>query len=103
MWLIDTETLELKYTTNPKNQRDAILSHTWGSDEVAFEDMKDPTAAQRKTGWQKIRKTCERAAERRLSYAWVDTCCIDKSSSAKLSESINSMFRWYRLSIVCFA
>ncbi|KAK0751951.1 hypothetical protein B0T18DRAFT_302401, partial [Schizothecium vesticola] len=24
-----------------------------------------------------------------------DTCCIDKSSSAELSEAINSMFSWY--------
>lgn len=32
-----------------------------------------------------------------------DTCCIDKSSSAELSEAINSMFRWYKNSDVCFA
>ena len=34
---------------------------------------------------------------------WIDTCCIDKSSSAELSEAINSMFRWYRNADVCYA
>ena len=33
---------------------------------------------------------------------WVNTCCIDKSSSAELSEAINSMFRWYRESTRCY-
>lgn len=31
------------------------------------------------------------------------SCCIDKSSSAELSEAINSMFRWYRDAEVCYA
>lgn len=30
-------------------------------------------------------------------------CCIDKTSSAELSEAINSMFRWYRNSAICYA
>jgi hypothetical protein len=29
-------------------------------------------------------------------------CCIDKSSSAELSEAINSMFAWYRNAKVCY-
>jgi hypothetical protein len=32
-----------------------------------------------------------------------DTVCIDKSSSAELSEAINSMFEWYRGAQVCYA
>jgi hypothetical protein len=36
-------------------------------------------------------------------YIWIDTCCIDKSSSAELSEAINSMYRWYEESRVCYA
>ncbi|KAF2815300.1 uncharacterized protein BDZ99DRAFT_485673 [Mytilinidion resinicola] len=31
-----------------------------------------------------------------------DACCIDKSSSAELSEAINSMFSWYRRSTKCY-
>ncbi|KAI6262218.1 hypothetical protein MCOR23_002183 [Pyricularia oryzae] len=37
-----------------------------------------------------------------IPYVWVDTCCIDKTSSAELSEAINSMFRWYEMGEVCF-
>ena len=37
------------------------------------------------------------------SWVWVDTCCIDKSSSAELSEAINSMYLWYQDSAVCYA
>ncbi|KAH9479030.1 Vegetative incompatibility protein HET-E-1 [Psilocybe cubensis] len=34
-------------------------------------------------------------------YAWIDTCCIDKTSSAELDESIRSMFKWYLQSSMC--
>lgn len=34
---------------------------------------------------------------------WIDTCCIDKSSSTELSEAINSMFQWYRNAAICYA
>ena len=30
------------------------------------------------------------------------SCCIDKTSSAELTEAINSMFRWYKSSEVCY-
>ncbi|KAE8333834.1 ankyrin repeat-containing domain protein [Aspergillus sergii] len=36
-------------------------------------------------------------------YTWIDTCCIDKTSSAELSEAINSMFRYYQASSACYA
>jgi hypothetical protein len=41
------------------------------------------------------------ARKKKINYAWVDTCCIDKTSSAELSESINAMFAWYRHSEIC--
>lgn len=31
----------------------------------------------------------------------IDSCCIDKSSSAELTEAINSMFKWYREAGLC--
>lgn len=34
-------------------------------------------------------------------FAWIDTCCIDKTSSAELDESIRSMFRWYQNAHIC--
>jgi hypothetical protein len=85
--------------TRPKY---AILSHTWGDEEVSFQDMQDRARARKKGGYDKIDKTCALAVRRGYEYAWVDTCCIDKSSSAELSEAINSMYRWYRDSAVCY-
>lgn len=94
MWLIDTTTLKLKSFSDDERSY-AILSHTWGpdGDEVTFQEMQEPMskATRSKAGFEKIQKTCEIARKQyRLKYAWVDTCCIDKSSSAELSEAINS-------------
>jgi hypothetical protein len=83
--------------------RYAILSHTWGADgeEVTFKDLMKGTGKS-KAGYQKIRFCGEQAATDDLQYFWVDTCCIDKSSSAELSEAINSMFRWYHDAGKCY-
>jgi len=104
MWLINTSTLKLQFFADPESKRYAILSHTWGNEEVAFQEMNASEGPDRaKKGWKKIAKTCQLARnEHGLEYAWVDTCCIDKSSSAELSEAINSMFDWYKWSAVCF-
>lgn len=82
----------------------AILSHTWGAaeEEVTFKDMVDNTGKQ-KTGYRKIEFCGKEAAKKCLQHFWVDTCCIDKSSSAELSEAINSMYHWYREAEICFA
>ncbi|KAK4188129.1 heterokaryon incompatibility protein-domain-containing protein [Podospora australis] len=102
MWLIDTESLQLKEFLNPRLARYAILSHTWTDEEVSFQEFANLSSAKGKRGYGKIIETCRLARERDIPYAWVDTCCIDKSSSAELSEAINSMFQWYNLSLVCF-
>ncbi|KAK1752641.1 heterokaryon incompatibility protein-domain-containing protein [Echria macrotheca] len=104
MWLIDTETLALQHFVFEKAPRYAILSHTWGDQEVSlaeFQHLDDATKA--KAGFSKIEKTCWLAKQEGIRYAWVDTCCIDKSSSAELSESINSMFAYYHNSTICYA
>jgi len=81
----------------------AILSHTWGADteEVTFKNLIDGTGKS-KVGYNKIRFCGEKAASHGLQYFWVDTCCIDKSSSAELYEAINSMFEWYRNAAKCY-
>ncbi|KAF6810313.1 HET domain-containing protein [Colletotrichum sojae] len=82
----------------------AILSHRWEADEVTYQDVTNrPETLARRRGWAKIRETCRVALERGHDYAWVDTCCIDKTSSAELTEAINSMFKWYADAVVCFA
>ncbi|KAH7200661.1 heterokaryon incompatibility protein-domain-containing protein [Fusarium oxysporum] len=80
----------------------AILSHTWDeTQEVTFQDC-NYVSSTSKTGYSKIRRTCELALAGGIEYVWVDTCCIDKSSSAELTEAINSMFRWYQQAKVCY-
>lgn len=80
----------------------AILSHRWEAEEILFEDVQTDQWP-RKKGVDKVKKACLRAKDDGFEYIWVDTCCIDKSSSAELSEAINSMFNWYRDSQVCYA
>lgn len=103
MRLIDTQTLTLCLFTDPVVEPYAILSHTWTEDEVTFEGMQDLSTARLRTGFAKIEAACLMAISNGLQYVWVDTCCIDKSSSAELSEAINSMFGWYKSAVVCYA
>ncbi|ORY15982.1 heterokaryon incompatibility protein-domain-containing protein [Clohesyomyces aquaticus] len=94
---------ELKSFTAHTAPPYAILSHTWTDGaEVTYDDLVASTGKD-KAGYDKIRFCGQRAAEEGLEYFWVDTCCIDKSSSAELSESINSMYRWYQQADVCYA
>lgn len=80
----------------------AILSHTWGPDrdEVTYSDMTNGTS-RTKVGFDKLQFCGKQTVEHHLEYFWNDTCCIDKSSSAELTEAINSMFRWYKNAEVC--
>lgn len=101
MRLLNSETLEMSDFIGQNIPPYAILSHTWGSEEVTLQDFQRPEA-RNKAGFSKIVRCCEQAKRDGLGWAWVDTCCIDKSSSAELSEAINSMYRWYQNSYVCY-
>jgi hypothetical protein len=81
----------------------AILSHTWGSDEdeVTFQEMSEGSGKD-KAGYKKVFNCGKVAADNNIHYFWADTCCIDKTSSAELSEAINSMFNWYRDAKICY-
>ncbi|KAG0702968.1 hypothetical protein DFH29DRAFT_919167 [Suillus ampliporus] len=79
----------------------AIFSHRWLREgEPTFADMQTP-AAKTGPGFEKLARFCEKAKEYDCVFAWSDTCCIDKSSSAELDEAIRSMFKWYRDAFVC--
>ncbi|KAJ8118672.1 hypothetical protein ONZ43_g3947 [Nemania bipapillata] len=69
----------------------AILSHVWGREEITFEDMRDVETASKKAGFAKLEFARQIAAAQQLEYVWVDTCCINKSSSAELTVAINSI------------
>src|SRR5690349_10470978 len=101
MKLINTFTEVLEEFIGRNIPEYAILSHTWEEEEVTFTDFTSGAYKAMK-GYQKIEATCRLAREAGICYAWVDTCCIDKSSSAELTECINSMFQWYRRSKICY-
>ncbi|KAI9863599.1 MAG: hypothetical protein M1813_003622 [Trichoglossum hirsutum] len=104
MRLIDCTTLHLEEFLGSDIPQYAILSHTWGKEELSFAEFNSgQTASISKEGYTKISLACRQALRHGLQYAWVDTCCIDKTSSAELSEAINSMFQWYKKSSVCYA
>ncbi|KAF4417017.1 Vegetative incompatibility HET-E-1, partial [Fusarium acutatum] len=103
MRLINTKTLGLHEFFNGNTPPYAILSHAWGDQEVTFRDWQNRQQVTQKHGYSKILQACNQALNQKLEWLWVDTNCIDKSSSAELSEAINSMFAYYQRSEVCYA
>jgi hypothetical protein len=100
MRLLHTHTMTLKQFFQDQMPPYAILSHRWGTDELTYEDVASCSTFPSNI---KIDGCCKQALADGLEYIWIDTLCIDKSSSSELSESINSMFAWYRDSQVCYA
>ncbi len=100
MRLLHAKTKRLEEFIEGRGPRYAILSHTWGAAEVTFKDIERNGYT---PGWPKIDGCCEQALKDGLEYVWIDTCCIDKSSSAELSEAINSMWAWYKEAAACYA
>lgn len=120
MRLINTETLELHEFFDSAVPKYAILSHTWGTEEITFQDWlyarqqnpprwgwvhieEEVAKLKAKLGYIKIANACRQASTDHFSWIWVDTNCIDKTSSAELSEAINSMYQWYQKAEVCYA
>ncbi|WYZ36958.1 hypothetical protein EsH8_II_000464 [Colletotrichum jinshuiense] len=103
MRLINTNTLALGEFFGDDIPRYAIVSHTWGPEEVTLQDWNDLAVAREREGFQKIELARAQAIRDGIPYLWIDTCCINKESSAELSEAINSMFAWYECSVVCYA
>jgi hypothetical protein len=127
MRLINTRTLQLSQFFERKIPEYAILSHTWEEREVTFEEwacafsspssttftiwsaLKDvvgPGVLEdlvKKPGYRKVYSAAQEAQRRGFEWIWCDTCCIDKSSTAELSEAINSMYKWYQRAAICFA
>ncbi|KAL8664098.1 MAG: hypothetical protein Q9168_007972 [Polycauliona sp. 1 TL-2023] len=125
MWLLNTSTLALHNIISPDTVKYAILSHTWGDEEISFQDIVlenksqgttladsiyswvgqwAPTSSlKRRKGYKKVERCCALALANGYQWAWIDTVCIDKKSSAELSEAINSMYDWYGKSSICYA
>jgi Heterokaryon incompatibility protein (HET) len=115
MRLINVQTFLLEEFFEPNVPKYLILSHTWGADEVTFQEFQKIRSIAGQTfdfeeanfpntkGWRKIHLTARQAIKNQYAYIWIDTCCIDKTSSSELSEAINSMYAWYFKSEICYA
>ena len=110
MYMLDSARAELHEFLTPeavleKYGKYAILSHVWDKEEQSFKDVKKiakrcasakPSTNPRDNPElsEKVRQCCILAEKHGYRWLWIDTCCIDKSSSTELSEAINSMFRY---------
>lgn len=77
----------------------AMLSHKWElPNEALFPDLSNGVFFHNPppVRFSKLRNFCQVVQCRGLAWAWCDTCCINKDSTAELDEAIRSMFRWYR-------
>ncbi|THU95454.1 HET-domain-containing protein, partial [Dendrothele bispora CBS 962.96] len=102
MRLLHTRTLQLhEFQTDIPPY--AILSHTWEKEEVTFRDIIHLHIAKRKAGYRKVKKACVHARRYNFDWIWIDSCCINKDSSAELSEAINSMYQYYQDAGICYA
>jgi hypothetical protein len=102
MRLLYTTRIELREFTPREVPGYAILSHTWGKEEVTLQNLKTIKAAKLQ-GYEKVSKACSIAAKDGFDHIWIDACYIDKTSSAELSEALNSMYRWYQEAEQCYA
>lgn len=95
MRLINTATLKLEGPFMGSLPPYAILSHAWGDEELNLQQFTTSQSHAQSKGFQKVQPASAQTVQDGHQYLWVDTVCIDKTSSAELSEAINSMFNWY--------
>lgn len=109
MHLLNLETLRLEEFLSDIPDY-FILSHRWGEDEITYRDITTLSISEleQKKSWPKLLGFVNASRNPdhdypKPKYGWVDTFCINKYSSAELSEAINSMFSWYRRATLCIA
>lgn len=105
MRLLNVYTLKIDEFFENDIPQYSILSHTWGQDEASFEQWTaDPNpATSTKRGFMKALSACELSRRDGFQYTWIDTVCINKMNNVELTEAMNSMFKWYQASAVCYA
>ncbi|KAK4498320.1 hypothetical protein PRZ48_010978 [Zasmidium cellare] len=115
MRLLNVHSLQLeKYDDIEETPEYAILSHRWSKNEMRFGHFQGADwdtlrksaidgGKEDEIGIAKILSACAVTKSFALDYLWIDTCCIDGSSSTEVTQAINSMFRWYQRASVCLA
>ncbi|KAI0330897.1 HET-domain-containing protein [Cubamyces sp. BRFM 1775] len=127
MRLLDTYTGRFVENVDPNRACYAILSHVWDAKGeqsyqqvlAIWQNTERSHLASLSAGGEvceaaisildspelspKIKGFCALARRQECALGWIDSCCIDKTSSAELTEAINSMYHWYRKAEVCYA
>ncbi|KAI0654094.1 heterokaryon incompatibility protein-domain-containing protein [Cubamyces menziesii] len=127
MRLLDTRTGQFVENVDPHRACYATLSHVWDSrGEQSYQQVlaiwqnanRSHLASLTTSGEarddaisildspelsSKIKGFCKIAREHGYTLGWIDSCCIDKTSSAELTEAINSMYLWYCKADMCYA
>ncbi|KAI6039931.1 hypothetical protein EDC04DRAFT_3089926 [Pisolithus marmoratus] len=75
-----------------------MFSHAWQGNEPLYQDVKEA-----KSVWdlpdtplnERLRNFCKESRRLGHNWAWSDTCCIDKTTSSILNQSLTSMYKWY--------
>ena len=73
MRLLNSLTLQFEEFLGDESPAYVILSHTWGPEEVSFQDMQKSQVSN-KAGFSKIQGFCAKAARDGYEWVWIDTC-----------------------------
>ncbi|KAH9238561.1 hypothetical protein K456DRAFT_48777 [Colletotrichum gloeosporioides 23] len=98
MWLLNAKNRRLQQCLFPPSSPYAILAHNLSSpghnEWLAYDtDMRHTI----------IDNSCRLALENGLEFVWIDAVCIDKTSTASVSEAVNSVWKYLKLATLCFA
>nr|POF14192.1 vegetative incompatibility protein het-e-1 [Quercus suber] len=106
MRLLHTKRLEFaEFHDSDKRPRYVIASHRWYEEsEVTFQDVQNRRETD-KDGCKKFEAFARyvRIQVLFVEWLWIDTCCINETNAAELSEAINLMLKWYHNAGVCLA
>jgi hypothetical protein len=103
MRLLSIDTFECEQFTNdvPKY---AVGSHRWSHDEALLDDVR-ASRNPHGPGFRKLRAFANFMKDNlpTVHHLWIDTCCIDHQDAEEVSQSLNSMFKWFRNAEICLA
>ncbi len=110
IWLLNTARAELSYFESLAPPY-AAFSHVWNNTGMmSFQEVEklqiectETGATPRDLVSSTLQCACMLAESDGYEWIWMDCCCIDRSSSAELSETINRMYDIYAGAAVCYA
>lgn len=95
MRFLNTETFKLHDSTEPPPSY-SVFFHAHGSDDIGFEDFGNPEMLPRKAGFHRLWQACSQARNHGSKWLWSDAVCIDRGSTAALTDAFNSLARIYQ-------